>query len=160
MGRIDQEVITVGHKVRDVMTPGVQSVRVTDTAVDAARLMRDNDIGSLPVVSEMNEPVGMVTDRDVAIRVVAENRPANAVQVGEVFSARPVMVDPEESLDDALQLMAQHKVRRLPVVEQGRLIGMIAQADIALSESAKKTGELVEHISEPTSISRESVPSR
>ena len=149
----------MGQHVRDVMTPGVQTARLTDTAADAARLMRDSDVGSLPVVSDLNEAVGIVTDRDVAIRVVAEGKPPDTVMVSEFYSPEPVTVQPDESLDDALQLMALHKVRRLPVVEQGRVVGVLAQADIALTERAKKTGELLEEISEPTSKSRESAAS-
>jgi CBS domain-containing protein len=146
----------MGQRVRDVMTPSVQTARLTDSATDAARLMRDNDVGSLPVVSDQNEPLGMVTDRDVTIRVVAEGRSPDAVRVSEIYSEHPVTVDPDESLDDALARMAQYKVRRLPVVEQGRVVGVLAQADVALAEKPKKTGEMLEEISEPTSVASES----
>jgi CBS domain-containing protein len=141
------------------MTPGVQTARLTDTAADAARVMRDNDVGSLPVVSDLNEAVGMVTDRDIVIRVVAVGSPPDTVRVAEFYSPEPVTVQPDEPLDDALELMAQHKVRRLPVVEQGHVVGVLAQADIALTERPKKAGELLEEISEPTSKSRESAAS-
>jgi CBS domain-containing protein len=138
------------------MTPGVQTARLTDTATNVARMMRDTDVGSLPVVSDANEPVGIVTDRDLVVRVVAEGKAPDTVRVSEVYTENPVTVEPEESLDEALRLMAQHKVRRLPVVEDGRLVGVLAQADVALSEKAKKTGEMLEEISEPTSVASES----
>jgi CBS domain-containing protein len=145
----------MAKQVSDVMTPGVQSVRMSDTAAEAARLMRDNDIGSLPVLGDNGAPVGVITDRDLAVRLVAEGKDANATRVEEVCSDELVTVGAEDSLDEALQRMAEHKVRRLPVVDDGRLVGMLAQADIALEESAKKAGELLEQVSEPSSTARE-----
>jgi CBS domain-containing protein len=144
----------MGKQVSDVMTPGVQTVRLSDSAATAARLMRDNDVGSLPVVGEDGAPVGVITDRDLAVRLVADRRDPNETRVEELYSRELVTVAPEESLDEALQRMAEHKVRRLPVVDDGRLVGMLAQADIALEESAKKAGELLEQVSEPTSAAR------
>ena len=144
----------MGKQVSDVMTPGVQTVRLSDSAATAARLMRDNDVGSLPVVGEDGAPVGVITDRDLAVRLVADRRDPNETRVEELYSRELVTVAPEESLDEALQRMAEHKVRRLPVVDDGRLVGMLAQADIALEESAKKAGELLEQVSEPTLAAR------
>ena len=145
----------MAKQVRDAMTPGVQTVQLSDTAAEAARLMRDNDIGSLPVLGDNGAPVGVITDRDLAVRLVAEGKDANATRVEEVCSGELVTVGAEVSLDEALQRMAEHKVRRLPVVDDGRLVGMLAQADIALEESAKKAGELLEQVSEPSSTARE-----
>lgn len=139
--------------VRDTMTADPRSVSPGDTIVEAARLMRDEDVGSLPVTDE-GTLVGMLTDRDIAVRVIAEGRSPESTTVGEVFSPDPVAADPDQDLDEALHLMARHQVRRLPVVEDDRLVGILAQADVALEEKEKKTGELVESISRPAETER------
>ena len=92
----------------------------------------------------------MITDRDITTRVVAEAADPKVTSVGDVCSRDLISVEPDKDLEEALQLMARHQVRRLPVVENGRLVGIVAQADIALRENEKKTGELVEAISEPS----------
>jgi CBS domain-containing protein len=134
-------------KIRDAMTGDPRSIGASETVVEAARLMRDEHIGSLPV-TEDERLVGMITDRDITTRVVAVGAVPKAISVGDVYSRDLISVEPEKDLEEALQLMAQHQVRRLPVVEDGRLVGMIAQADVALKEDLKRTGQLVEAISE------------
>jgi CBS domain-containing protein len=109
--------------------------------------MRDEHIGSLPV-TEDERLVGMITDRDITTRVVAESAVPEATSVGDVYSRDLISVEPDNDLEEALQLMARHQVRRLPVVENGRLVGMVAQADIALKENEKTTAQLVGAISE------------
>jgi CBS domain-containing protein len=131
------------------MTAEPRSVDSSQPIVEAARLMRDEDVGSLPVVDD-GRLMGMITDRDIAVRVVAEGRTPEATTVGEAFTRDPVTVEPDHDLDEALLLMARHQVRRLPVVEGERLVGILAQADVALAEKEKKTGEVVEAISEPS----------
>jgi CBS domain-containing protein len=143
----------MAKSVRDTMTAEPRSVDSSQSIVEAARLMRDDDVGSLPVV-EAGRLVGMITDRDIAIRVVAEGKEPNAATVAEASSGDPVTVEPDHDLDEALQLMARHQVRRLPVVEGERLVGILAQADVALAEKEKKTGEVVEAISEPSETVR------
>lgn len=115
--------------------------------------MRDEDIGSLPVTEE-GRLVGMLTDRDIAVRVVAEGKSPESTTVDEVFSRDPVTAEPDQDLDEALRLMARHQVRRLNVVEDDRLVGILAQADVALEEKEKKTGGLVESISQPSEAER------
>jgi CBS domain-containing protein len=115
--------------------------------------MRDGDVGSLPVLEE-GRLVGMITDRDLAIRVVAEAMSPERVTVSDVASREPVTAAPGDDLDEALRLMARHQVRRLPIVEDERLVGILAQADVALAEKEKKTGEVVEAISEPSEADR------
>jgi CBS domain-containing protein len=116
--------------------------------------MRDGDFGSMPVVDD-GRLVGVLTDRDIVVRAVAERLDPATVRVGEVASREPVTVPPSEALDDAMELMARHKVRRLPVVDGGRLVGVVSQADIALGAKEAKTGAVVEQISQPTSVARE-----
>ena len=135
-------------KVRDTMTGSPRSIDASTSVVEAAQLMREGHIGSLPITDD-EQLVGMITDRDIAMRVVAEAADHTKTSVGDVSSRDVVTVEPDEDLDEALQLMARHQVRRLPVVENGRLVGIVAQADIALSEN-EKTAKLVEAISAPS----------
>ncbi|HET8527709.1 MAG TPA: CBS domain-containing protein [Gaiellaceae bacterium] len=137
----------MAESIRDLMTTSPRSVESGATAVEAARIMRDEDAGIVPVV-EGDKLVGTVTDRDIAVRVVAEGKSPESVTVGEIASRELVTIDPQQALDEALRLMARHQVRRLPVVEEdGKLVGIVAQADIARNASDTQTGDLVEDIS-------------
>ena len=122
---------------------------IAGVGVEAARLKREEHIGSLPITDD-EQLVGMITDRDITTRVVAEAADPKKTSVEDVYSRDLISVEPDKDLEEALVLMARHQVRRLPVVENGRLVGIVAQADIALRENEKKTGELVEAISEPS----------
>jgi len=129
------------------MTPNPTSVEASTSVADAAKLMRDEDVGLLPI-SSGDRLEGTVTDRDIAIRVVAEGRDPQATAVREIASTDLVTVDPKQDVDEAVRLMAQHQVRRLPVVEEGgRLVGIVAQADIAEQGDDSQTGQLVQEIS-------------
>jgi CBS domain-containing protein len=139
----------MAKSVREAMTAGVSSVSPSQTLADAAEVMKGQDVGSVPVVEE-GRLAGIVTDRDIVTRAVAERRNPQAVKVEEIASHDLVTVESEQDLDDALALMARHKVRRLPVLEGGRLVGMLAQADIALGAKEEKVGEMVEQISQRT----------
>ena len=138
----------MAESVRDAMTEDPRSIGKSVSVVEAARVMREQDIGSLPITDD-EMLVGMITDRDITTRVVAEAADPNLTSVEDVYSRDLISVEPDNDLDEALQLMARHQVRRLPVVENGRLVGIVAQADIALREN-EKTGQLVEAISEPS----------
>jgi CBS domain-containing protein len=112
-------------------------------------MMKQESVGLAPVV-EGDRLVGTLTDRDIVVRVVAEGKDPQTVAVREVASTDLITIDPQQDLDEALQLMASKQVRRLPVVEQdGRLVGVLAQADIAREAKEKQTGQLVEDISQP-----------
>jgi CBS domain-containing protein len=139
----------MAKSVRDAMTGDPRSIGAIASVVEAARLMREEHIGSLPI-TDGEKLVGMITDRDITTRVVAEAADPKVISVEDVYSRDLVSVEPDNDLQEALQLMARHQVRRLPVVENDRLVGIVAQADIALGENEKKTGELVEAISEPS----------
>ena len=142
----------MAKSVRDAMTENPRSIGASASVVEAARLMRDEHIGSLPITDD-EELVGMITDRDITTRVVAEAADPKVTSVGDVVSRDLISVEPDEDLEEAVQLMASHQVRRLPVVENGRLVGIVAQADIALKDN-DKTAQLVEAISEPSAGER------
>jgi CBS domain-containing protein len=139
----------MAKSVRDAMTEDPRSIGESASVVEAAQLMREEDIGSLPITDE-EKLVGMITDRDITTRVVAAAADPKMTSVADVLSRDLVSVEPDNDLEEALGLMARHQVRRLPVVENGRLVGIVAQADIALRENETKTGELVEAISAPS----------
>jgi CBS domain-containing protein len=136
------------NSVREAMTEDPRSIGPSASVVEAARMMRDEHVGSLPI-TDGDTLVGMITDRDITTRVVAEAANLATTSVGDVYSEDLISVGPDKDLEEALRLMARHQVRRLPVVEDGKLVGIVAQADIALtlSEDEQKTGELVEAIS-------------
>jgi CBS domain-containing protein len=138
----------MGKSISDSMTANPCSIDADKSVAYAAKMMRDEDVGLAPIV-ERDRLVGTLTDRDIAVRVVAEGRDPESTSVREVASSDLVTIDPQQGLDEALRLMAQHQVRRLPVVEEdGRLVGVVAQADVAQHADASPTGRLVEDISE------------
>jgi CBS domain-containing protein len=135
------------RKVREVMTADPKTIEPSTPVADAAKLMRDQDVGPIPIV-ENGSLTGILTDRDIVLRVVAEGKDPSSTTAGEVASRDLVTIDPEQTMDEALRLMAQHQVRRLPVAEEdGRLVGIVAQADVARSADDRSTGEVVEEIS-------------
>jgi CBS domain-containing protein len=138
----------MSQRIREIMTSNPSTVEPDKTVVDAARIMKQEDAGVVPV-TENGRLTGMVTDRDIAIRVVAESKDPKSTTVREVASSDLVTIDPQQDLDEALRLMAQHQVRRLPVVEEdGRLVGVVAQADVARHGNDTQTGQVVQEISE------------
>ena len=138
----------MGKGIREVMTSKVCSIDADKPVAYAAKMMRDEDVGLAPIV-EGDRLVGTLTDRDIAIRVVAEGRDPESTPVRDVASTDLVTVDPQQDFEEALRLMAQHQVRRLPVVEEdGRLVGVVAQADVARQADDRQTGEVVERISQ------------
>lgn len=132
--------------VRDVMTCAPATAAADATAVDAARAMVAENVGSLPVVEE-GVVVGMVTDRDLVAHVMARDLDPGKVSVSEFCSENPIVAHPEEPLDAALQRMAEAQVRRLPVVDGQTLVGIVAQADVARSAELESVGALVQEIS-------------
>ena len=138
-------------KSREIMTSNPVACHADDPIVRVADTMRQQDIGSLPVVDEREERlVGMVTDRDIVVKVVASGRDINTARVRDAMTPDPVCVHEDDELDDAVQVMSQRQVRRVPVVDaNGRLTGIVSQADIATrAHHDRTTGELVEAISE------------
>jgi CBS domain-containing protein len=138
----------MGQNIKDVMTSDPCTIDADKSVAYAAKMMRDEDVGLAPIV-EGDKLIGMLTDRDIAIRVVAEGRNPEQVTVREVASQQVVTIDPQQDLDEALRIMAKHQVRRLAVVEEdGKLVGVVAQADVAREGDDSQTGELVQEISQ------------
>ncbi|MDN3021951.1 CBS domain-containing protein [Streptomyces sp. S.PB5] len=120
--------------VKDVMTPGVVAVRPDASLVEAAQLMRTQDIGDV-LVADGQRVVGVLTDRDITVRAVAEGVDPLTVSAGSVCTSDPVLVAPEDPVSAAAALMRAHAVRRLPVVEDGLPVGMVSLGDLAESEN-------------------------
>jgi CBS domain-containing protein len=138
----------MGKSISQDMTSNPRGVETSTPVAEAARIMKTEDVGSVPIL-EGDRLTGMLTDRDIAIRLVAEGKDPQSTTVGEIASRDVVTIDPQQDLDEALRLMAQHQVRRLPVVEEdGRLVGIVAQADVATQGDDARTGQVVEQISQ------------
>jgi CBS domain-containing protein len=132
--------------INEVMTHDARTLTPESTVAEAARFMRDDDVGSLPLV-EGSKCIGTVTDRDIVVQVVAESRPFDT-PVREIAAKQLVTVDPQQPVAEAMRLMAEHQLRRLPVCDgDGQLVGIVAQADVARVASPEQTGETVEQIS-------------
>jgi CBS domain-containing protein len=131
---------------RDIMTKGAECVGENDSLVDAARKMRDLDVGALPICGTDDRLKGMISDRDITVKAVAEQ--IDLTQPVSTFAqGKPVTIGADDSVDEALRTMAKHKVRRLPVIDGDRLVGIVSQADVARNIDETKTGDLVEAIS-------------
>ena len=133
---------------RDIMTGGAECVGENETLVDAARKMRDLDVGSLPICGEDQRLKGVLTDRDIVVKCLAEGGDPASVTAGELAQGKPVTIGADDDVSEALATMKEHKIRRLPVIDGHDLIGMLTQADVARSLPEDRVGELVEHISE------------
>ncbi len=138
----------MGHQtVQEAMTSNPTAITPDTTVQEAARLMKSDDVGALPIVED-GRLTCVITDRDLAIRGVADGLDS-ATSVRELASKDVVTIDPQQSLEEAARLMAEHQIRRLPVVEEdGRLVGMLAQADVAAAGHDTLTGDVVQKISQ------------
>jgi CBS domain-containing protein len=135
-------------KVKDAMHPGVTWVEPNTPISELARRMRDEDIGSIPI-GENDRLVGMVTDRDIAIKALADGRDIAAMTARDVMSSPILYCRTEQDLDDAARLMENHQVRRLPVInENKRMVGMLALGDIAGANNRQLSGEVVEAVAQ------------
>lgn len=140
-------------KVQDIMTSSPACCTAETSLREVAAMFVDHDCGAIPVVDgmETRRPIGIVTDRDIACRAVAKGLNALEMTAGDCMSSHPVTVTEDADLDDAMRLMEENRVRRLPVVDaQGRCVGIVAQADIALSAGKGDTAKVVREISEPS----------
>ena len=132
---------------REVMTGDASCVGIEDTLADAARQMRDLDVGALPICGDDNRLKGMITDRDIVVKCVADGRDPNQTKVSELAEGKPVTIGADDSVEEALSTMKDHGVRRLPVIDGHELIGILSQADVAKHLPEDRLGDLVEAIS-------------
>ena len=132
---------------REIMTGGADCAGENETLADAARKMRDLDVGALPICGEDNRLKGVVTDRDIVVKCVADGGDPTSTKVAELAEGKPVTIGADDSVEDALRTMKDHGVRRLPVIDGHDLVGMVSQADVAKNLPEDKVGDLVEAIS-------------
>ncbi|MDI6944961.1 CBS domain-containing protein [Microbacterium barkeri] len=132
---------------RDIMTPSPRCVGEHESLTEAARLLADLDVGSLPICGDDGKLKGMLTDRDIVVKGLAKGADPATTTAGELAEGKPVTVDADQDIRDALTLMQDHQVRRLPVIEDHLLVGIVSQADVALALAPVETGETVEQIS-------------
>lgn len=136
---------------KDVMTREPATLGPEATLGEAATLMRQEDCGSIPIVED-GRLVGIVTDRDIVVRAVAAGKDPKATRVSEVMSADPVCITPDTDVDEAARIMADRQIRRLPVVDDGKLVGILVIGQIARKEPDEElTGETLKEISQPKS---------
>lgn len=133
---------------RELMTEGAECVGENETLVDAARKMRDLDVGALPICGEDNRLKGVLTDRDIVVSCIADGGDPSTVTASSLAQGKPVTIGADDSAEEALRTMAKHQVRRLPVIDDHTLVGMLAQADVARSLPAERAGELLAEVSE------------
>jgi CBS domain-containing protein len=136
-------------KARDVMSADCTCIAENDSVLDAAKRLAELDVGSLPICGEDDRLKGMLTDRDIVVKVLAEDRDPSSVKAGElgVGDGKTVTIGADDPIDEALRTMIDHKVRRLPVIDGRQLVGIISQADIATNVDEERVGDLVEAIS-------------
>jgi len=135
----------------EVMTPSPTCCNPDHTAVEAAELMQREDVGLVPIVGNQGKLIGVITDRDIVLKVVAAGRDPRGTAVSEIMTTDPVACLPQESIETVMELMASRQVRRMPIVDShGAIIGIVSQADLATRlSSPEETGQVVQAISEP-----------
>jgi len=138
----------MAHTARDIMTEGCECAGENDTVADAAKKLKELGVGSMPICGEDDRLKGMITDRDIVTKVIAEGRDASSVKVGELGEGKPVTIGADDSVAEAIKTMTEHQVRRLPVIDGQELVGIISQADIAKNADEDEVGQLVEAISQ------------
>lgn len=131
----------------EIMTPSPRCIGENDSLRIAASVMADLDVGSLPICGEDSRLKGMLTDRDIVVRAIAMGMDPETTAAGALAQGKPITVAADDDVLVALDLMRQHQVRRLPVIDEHLLVGIVSQADVALSLSASTTGKTVEDIS-------------
>ena len=139
----------MGKKARDIMTPDPECIQETETLLVAARRMRDLDVGALPICGADGKLKGMVTDRDIVVRCLAVGGDVATTTAGSLAEGKPVTIGAVDSVEEAMDTMAKYQVRRLPVIDGHRLVGIISEQNIAQQLKDRKVGETVESITEP-----------
>ena len=134
-------------RVREIMTKDAECIGENDTILDAAKMMAKQDIGAMPICGEDNRLKGMLTDRDIVVKVLAEGRDPSQVKAGELGQGKPVTIGADDPISLAINTMADHQVRRLPVIDGHDLIGIVSLGDIAKNAEDEDVGALVQLIS-------------
>ena len=132
---------------RDIMTADVTCVGENESLADAARKMADLDVGALPICGEDNRLKGMLTDRDIVVKALAQGRNPSEITAGELAQGKPVTIGADDDVTEILRTMGSHQVRRLPVIDGHDLVGMVAVADVARALSDRPVGDLIDAIS-------------
>jgi CBS domain-containing protein len=132
---------------RDIMTGGTECIGENETLEEAAKKLAQLDVGAMPICGEDDRLKGMLTDRDIVVKAIAEGKAPGDVKAGELGAGKPVTIGADDSVEEALRTMADHKVRRLPVIDGHDLVGVISQADIAGALPEEQAGALVQAIS-------------
>ncbi len=132
---------------REIMTQSAECIGENDSILDAAKMMAKNDIGAMPICGEDNRLKGMLTDRDIVVKVIAEGRDPSQVRAGELGQGKPVTIGADDSIGLAINTMADHQVRRLPVIDGHDLIGIVSIGDIAKHAEDEDVGALLQLIS-------------
>jgi CBS domain-containing protein len=137
----------VAKTARDVMTSGCECIGENESVVEAAKKMAGLDVGALPICGEDDRLKGMLTDRDIAVKVLAQDKDPSSTRAGELAEGKPVTIGADDSVEEALRTMKDHKVRRLPVIDGHDLVGIVTQGDLATEIDEQQVGDLVEAIS-------------
>lgn len=132
---------------RDVMHQGCECIGENATVLDAAEKLAELGVGSMPICGEDDRLKGMLTDRDIVVKVLARGKDPAQTKCGELGQGKPITIGADASIEEVIRTMSEHQIRRLPVIEDHRLVGIVAQADIATKASEQQTGEVVEAIS-------------
>jgi CBS domain-containing protein len=138
----------MSKKARDLMTQGAECIGESEDLVTAARKMRDLNVGALPICGEDQRLKGMLTDRDIVVKCIAEGMSPATATAGQFAEGKPVTIGADDDADEILRVMSQYQVRRLPVIDGHTLIGIVAQADVARELSDRQVGKMVEEVSE------------
>src|SRR3954463_11140727 len=137
----------MGKTAREVMTGGAECIGENDTVLDAAKRLAELDVGAMPICGSDDRLKGMLSDRDIVVKVLAQGKDPASTKAGELGQGKPVTIGSDDSVQEALRTMKDHKVRRLPVIDGHDLIGVVSQADLATHIDEEEVGELVEAIS-------------
>jgi CBS domain-containing protein len=132
---------------RDVMTPDPQCIGENETLLDAAKKLARLGVGSMPICGKDDQLKGMLTDRDIVVKAIAQGKDPTTTKAGELAQGKPVTIGADDSLSETLTTMAQHQVRRLPVIDGHDLVGIVSLADIARNVSEAPSGAVLEAIS-------------
>jgi CBS domain-containing protein len=132
---------------REIMTGGVECIGENETVLEAAKKLKDLNVGAMPICGEDNRLKGMLTDRDIVVKVLAAGKDPGGTKAAQLAQGEAVTIGADDSIDELLKTMTEYKVRRLPVIDGHQLVGIVSQADVARNLPEDRVGDLVEAIS-------------